>query len=117
MPQASPVPSEPWHGRNYAGSRDRQRHAVTWAHDARVTSVSRKERVGRPIPSVPGPDRESRARRASQLPANAEWALVQQGEKQNELEVQQNTEILELSRQILELAQEIRTLQQQRSTP
>ena len=60
---------------------------------------------------------QNRADERRQLLANAEWALVQQGEKQNELEVQQNTEILELSRQILELAREIRTLQQQRSAP
>jgi uncharacterized membrane protein len=61
---------------------------------------------------------QNRADERRQLLANAEWALVQQGEKQNELEVQQNTELLELSRQILVLAQEIRTLQQQqRSTP
>ena|SRR6187402_1547837 len=67
---------------------------------------------------------QNRADERRQLLANAEWALVQQGEKQNELEVQQNTELLELSRQILELTREIRALQQQqqqqqqqRSTP
>jgi len=47
------------------------------------------------------------------LLANAEWELVQQGEKQNELEVKQNAELLELSKQILALTQEIRTLQQE----
>ncbi|MBS1124715.1 MAG: hypothetical protein H6Q90_6943 [Deltaproteobacteria bacterium] len=59
---------------------------------------------------------QNRADERRQLLANAEWALVQQGEKQNELEVQQNSELLELSRQILELAREIRALQQQRGT-
>jgi uncharacterized membrane protein len=58
---------------------------------------------------------QNRADERRQLLANAEWALVQQGEKQNELEVKQNTEILELSRQILELAQEIRALQGRRT--
>jgi len=57
---------------------------------------------------------QNRADERRQLLANAEWALVQQGEKQNELEVRQNTELLELSRQILELTREIRALQQQR---
>ena len=56
---------------------------------------------------------QNRADERRQLLANAEWALVQQGEKQNVLEVEQNTEILELSRRILELTQEIRALQQQ----
>jgi uncharacterized membrane protein len=46
-----------------------------------------------------------------QLLANAEWQLVQQGEKQNELEVLQNTELLDLSRQILELTKQISALQ------
>jgi uncharacterized membrane protein len=46
-----------------------------------------------------------------QLLANAEWQLVQQGEKQNDLEVLQNTGLLDLSRQILELTKEIRALQ------
>jgi uncharacterized membrane protein len=57
---------------------------------------------------------QNRADERRQLLANAEWALVQQGEKQNELEVRQNTELIELSRQILELTREIRALQQQR---
>jgi uncharacterized membrane protein len=47
-----------------------------------------------------------------QMLANAEWELVQQSEKQNELEVEQNAELLELSRQILALTKEIRALQQ-----
>lgn len=59
---------------------------------------------------------QNRADERRQLLANAEWALVQQGEKQNELEVTQNTELLRLSTQILELAQEIRALQQHGST-
>jgi uncharacterized membrane protein len=60
---------------------------------------------------------QNRADERRQLLANAEWELVQQGEKQNELEVTQNTELLEMSRRILELTQEIRTLQQQHRTP
>jgi uncharacterized membrane protein len=60
---------------------------------------------------------QNRADERRQLLANAEWALVQQGEKQNELEVRQNAEILALSRQILELTQEIRNLQSQRRRP
>jgi uncharacterized membrane protein len=59
---------------------------------------------------------QNRADERRQLLADAEWVLVQQGEKQNELELKQNSEIIELSKQILELAQEIRTLQQQRSS-
>jgi len=59
---------------------------------------------------------QNRADERRQLLANAEWALVQQGEKQNVLEVKQNNELLELSRQILELTQEIRALQQQHGT-
>src|SRR5436190_9581055 len=51
---------------------------------------------------------QNRADERRQLLANAEWELVQQGEKQNELEVKQNNEILELTRQILELTREIR---------
>ena len=58
---------------------------------------------------------QNRADERRQLLANAEWALVQQGEKQNELEVTQNAEIIKLSTQILELAQEIRALQRQRN--
>ena len=54
---------------------------------------------------------QNRADERRQLLANAEWALVQQGDKQNELEVQQNAELLVLSKQILELTQEIRNLQ------
>jgi uncharacterized membrane protein len=57
---------------------------------------------------------QNRADERRQLLANAEWALVQQGEKQNELELKQNREILELSKQILALTQEIRQLQQDR---
>jgi uncharacterized membrane protein len=60
---------------------------------------------------------QNRADERRQLLANAEWALVQQGEKQNELEVRQNAELLVLSRQILELTQEIRNLESQRRTP
>lgn len=60
---------------------------------------------------------QNRADERRQLLANAEWELVQQGEKQNELEVTQNTELLEMSRRILELTQEIRALQQQHRTP
>jgi len=60
---------------------------------------------------------QNRADERRQLLANAEWALVQQGEKQNELEVRQNAELLVLSRQILELTQEIRNLESQRHTP
>ena len=56
---------------------------------------------------------QNRADERRQVLAEAEWALVQKGEKQNVLEVAQNTELLELSRQILVLAQEIRTLQRQ----
>ncbi len=56
---------------------------------------------------------QNRADERRQLMANAEWGLVQQGEKQNELEVKQNTEIIELSKLILQLAQEIRALQKQ----
>ncbi len=55
---------------------------------------------------------QNRADERRQLLANSEWELVQQGDKQNQLEVKQNAELLELSRQILELAREIRTLQQ-----
>jgi len=40
-----------------------------------------------------------------------------EGEKQNELEVRQNAEIIELSRQILELTQEIRALQRDFRAP
>jgi uncharacterized membrane protein len=54
---------------------------------------------------------QNRADERRQLLANAEWALVQQGERQNELEVEQNRQLLELSRQILALTQEIRALQ------
>ena len=54
---------------------------------------------------------QNRADERRALLANAEWELVQQGEKQNELELKQNAELLELSRQILALTQEIRTLQ------
>lgn len=60
---------------------------------------------------------QNRADERRQLLANSEWALVQQGDKQNELEVQQNTELLELSRQILELTREIRELQQRQPAP
>jgi len=60
---------------------------------------------------------QNRADERRQLLANAEWALVQQGEKQNELEVRQNAELLVLSRQILELTREIRNLESQRRTP
>ena len=55
---------------------------------------------------------QNRADERRQMLANAEWVLVKQGEKQNALEVEQNTELLEMSRQILELTREIRTLQQ-----
>jgi uncharacterized membrane protein len=60
---------------------------------------------------------QNRADERRQLLANAEWQLVQQGEKQNELEVKQNDELIALSRQILELTREIRELQQQHRTP
>jgi len=60
---------------------------------------------------------QNRADERRQLLANSEWALVQQGEKQNELEVAQNAEILVLSKQILELAREIRALQQRLNPP
>jgi hypothetical protein len=51
------------------------------------------------------------------LLANTEWELVQQGGKLNELEVQQNVELLELSRQILELTKQIHVLQRRASPP
>lgn len=54
---------------------------------------------------------QNRADERRQMLANAEWELVQQGDRQNQLELQQNTELLELSRQILELTREIRALQ------
>jgi uncharacterized membrane protein len=57
---------------------------------------------------------QNRADERRQLLANAEWSLVQEGERQNVLEVQQNAELLALSRQILELTREIRALQQSR---
>jgi len=60
---------------------------------------------------------QNRADERRQLLANAEWELVQQGDRQNELEVTQNTELLEMSRRILQLTEEIRTLQEQRRTP
>src|ERR1051326_6727430 len=60
---------------------------------------------------------QNRADERRQLLANAEWALVQQGEKQNELEVRQNVELLELSRQILELTKQIHELQGRSSGP
>lgn len=58
---------------------------------------------------------QNRADERRQLLANSEWALVQQADKQNELELKQNAELLELSRQILELTREIRELQQNQS--
>ena len=60
---------------------------------------------------------QNRADERRQLLANAEWALVQQGQRRDQLEVQQNTELLELSRRILELTHTIHALQQQRETP
>ncbi|MFO0746657.1 MAG: DUF1003 domain-containing protein [Myxococcota bacterium] len=60
---------------------------------------------------------QNRADERRQLMADAEWRLVQQGERQNELEVQQNAELLRLSRQILELTLEIRSLHGARSEP
>ena len=60
---------------------------------------------------------QNRADERRALLANAEWELVQQGEKQNELELKQNAELLELSKQILALTQEIRELQRERSAP
>jgi len=60
---------------------------------------------------------QNRADERRQLLANAEWELVQQGERQNQLEVKQNVELLALSRQILELTQEIRELQKQHRKP
>jgi len=60
---------------------------------------------------------QNRADERRALLANAEWELVQQGEKQNELELKQNAELLELSKQILALTQEIRELQREKSAP
>ncbi|MBS1122698.1 MAG: hypothetical protein H6Q90_4926 [Deltaproteobacteria bacterium] len=60
---------------------------------------------------------QNRADERRQLLANAQWELVQQGERQNELEVKQNTELLDLSRQILQLSKEIRALQHRRDAP
>ena len=60
---------------------------------------------------------QNRADERRQLLANSEWELVQQADKQNELEVKQNAELLELSRQILELTREIRALQQRQPAP
>lgn len=45
-----------------------------------------------------------------QVLADMEWKLVQEQQKENELEVKQNEELLSLSRQILELTQEVRGL-------
>jgi uncharacterized membrane protein len=56
---------------------------------------------------------QNRADDRRALLANAEWDLVQQGEKQNELELKQNVELLDLSKQILALTQEIRELQRE----
>jgi uncharacterized membrane protein len=60
---------------------------------------------------------QNRADERRQLLADAEWKLVQEGERQNVVEVQQNAELLELSRQILELTREIRALQHDATTP
>ena len=60
---------------------------------------------------------QNRADERRQLLANTEWELVQQGGKQNELEVQQNVELLELSRQILQLTKQIHELQAGSSRP
>jgi uncharacterized membrane protein len=54
---------------------------------------------------------QNRADERRQMLANAEWALVQQGEQQNELEVRQNDELIALTKQILALTQEIHALQ------
>ena len=54
---------------------------------------------------------QNRADERRQLLANAEWELVQQGARQNALEVKQNEELLALSQQILVLTHEIRELQ------
>ncbi len=59
---------------------------------------------------------QNRADERRQLLANAEWKLVQEGQREHELEVRQNQELLELSRQILELTREVHALQQQRET-
>jgi len=45
-----------------------------------------------------------------QLLADSEWKLVQQQQKENELEIKQNEQLLGLSQQILELTQQIHGL-------
>lgn len=60
---------------------------------------------------------QNRADERRKLLADAEWKLVQEGERQNALEVQQNAELLDLSRQILELTREIRALQHDAAKP
>jgi uncharacterized membrane protein len=60
---------------------------------------------------------QNRADERRQMLANAEWALVKQGEKQNELEVKQNEELIDLTKQILALTQQIHALERQRRAP
>ncbi len=45
-----------------------------------------------------------------QMLADSEWKLVQQQQKENELEIKQNEQLLRLSQQILELTQQIHGL-------
>jgi uncharacterized membrane protein len=52
-----------------------------------------------------------------QFLADAEWKLVQEQQKENEVEIKQNEELLSLSRQILELTQEVHRLSAGTSPP
>jgi uncharacterized membrane protein len=52
-----------------------------------------------------------------QILADSEWKLVQQQQKENELELRQNEELLSLSKQILDLTREIHGLSMERGSP
>jgi len=56
---------------------------------------------------------QNRADERRQLLADAEWKLVQKQQRENELEVKQNKQLLGLSQQILDLTREIHRLSAQ----